>query len=570
MAMQTRKSLAKAVSVRMCLMLIVLALMISGLSLFLHQRDQVKTYARMAQMIAITAANSVNGDEYEILTQTFEPNGYHVELQTHFDNIKTQTDAMYLYAMNNDGDGSIRYIVDAYKPGDNPDLICALGDKEAQGAFLEEMFTVLATGQSLPTGIDKAGDYGVMVCGYAPIFNSQGKVVGVVGADIELKQLTESMIAFTVQLLVLMILSTTVNAGLVIYSINKRVDKPISKLSQASEAIALGNMNVELPVTDKNEIGHLVEVFQRIIDNTKQQIAVLTQIADNDYTGGIALRSEEDESNRSIQRILERNIDLIANIRASSSQVASGAQQIASGVQLLATGAGQQNNTLQSFAETVAVVYDQAEENNRLTGEALKEAGRVSSLMSQSTEQMRKMSQAMSTIQSSSEEIAKVMKVIDDIAFQTNILALNAAVEAARAGQHGKGFAVVAEEVRNLSKKSADASRETAAMIMTSVENVKLGSEVAQLTEQGIREVVAIMERSERDMRRISEASQEQRDSARDINIGIDQISAVVQANSASAEEGAAAAQEMSAQAALLEHMVERFRLPEDTTGFRM
>ena len=570
MSSKMQESLAVKVSFIMCSMMIVLSLIIGVVGLFFYYRDQLLTHAQMAQTIAITTASGIDGDAYEVLTQTFTPDEYHAELQELVDGIKRRTDAMYLYGLDTGVDGTVRYVVDAFKPGDDPALICELGYLEEPGIFAAETFEVLVTGQPTISSYFDSGIYGIMVSGYAPIFNSAGKTVGVLGADIEIETLNKNLMGFSLNILGVIFLVVLVNCFLVVYSINKRVGKPIRKLVAVSEKIALGETNIDLPPATRNEIGHLVEAFRRMLESTQEEVDVLRRIADNDYTGNIALRSENDLLNRSIRQILENNITLIASIRTAAGQVANGAEQIAAGVQVLAGGSGQQTDDLYRFAGAVAVVYEQAVENTRLTEEALAEVAKVRDLMMQSTAQMEQMGHAMSTIQGSSEEIAKVMKVIDDIAFQTNILALNAAVEAARAGQYGRGFAVVADEVRNLSRKSADASRETAAMITTSVENVKLGSQMARITEKGMLEVVEITARSASDMQKISDASLRQTESVREINSGIERISTVVQANTASAEEGAAAAEEMSAQAAMLEKMVEQFRLPEDKTGFRI
>lgn len=347
------------------------------------------------------------------------------------------------------------------------------------------------------------------------------------------------------------------------------IKTPISEIENAAIKMAEGDLDVKISYTAKDEMGvlaaqvrSLLHKLQVIIDDENKFLA---KMAEGDFTVESDCEEEYTGGFRpllvSFQGIAERLNDTMQQISQSSSRVAGEAEQVSNGAQALAQGSTEQASSVQEFAATINEISNKVKENADNAQQANAMAGSVSTKMNVSNEKMQQMMQAMGDISNCSSEIGKIIKTIEDIAFQTNILALNAAVEAARAGTAGKGFAVVAEEVRSLAGKSAAASQNTAALIENSLRAVENGTQIAGETEQALLQAVNDVNEMTGIIGQISEASSDQAYAISQIMMGIDQISSVVQTNSATAEESAAASEEMSTQAQLMKSLVGRFKL---------
>ncbi|WP_367567916.1 methyl-accepting chemotaxis protein [Lacrimispora sp.] len=311
----------------------------------------------------------------------------------------------------------------------------------------------------------------------------------------------------------------------------------------------------------KDEIGESVEMLLTMVRRLVTVGTALGTVASGDLTSEMPLLSERDTMGLSINKMVANLNSMFGEIKTASEQVSSGAGQVSQSAQELATGSSEQAADVQELTASVTEVRQQVDENAKRSEKALENCNTAVSLVDISMDSMRQMTEAMQSIGESSRDITRVIKVIDDIAFQTNILALNAAVEAARAGQQGKGFAVVANEVRSLASKSAEAAKETAGLIEGSTQRVNEGSRIMEKTNESLHAVSVTTKENADIIREMSKSLENQLSSIVEINRGMDQISSVIQANSATAEQSASASEEMSAQAVLMNGIVEQFKL---------
>lgn len=343
--------------------------------------------------------------------------------------------------------------------------------------------------------------------------------------------------------------------------ISRIISKPVNEIAKAADKLAAGDINVNIKATTKDEIGKLMESFGKMVANIREQALAVEKIAGGDLTVKVSVKSENDLMGKKLTEMIEKNNEVLGSISAASEQVASGSKQMSDSSMALSQGATEQASSIEELTASLEEISSQTKLNAENASQANQLAETAKANAELGNSQMQDMLKAMVEINDSSSSISKIIKVIDEIAFQTNILALNAAVEAARAGQHGKGFAVVAEEVRNLAARSANAAKETTDMIEGSIKKTEGGTKIANETAKALNEIVGNIGKVANLVSDIAIASNEQASGVSQINQGIMQVSQVVQTNSATAEESAAASEELSGQAALLREMVGKFTL---------
>jgi len=357
---------------------------------------------------------------------------------------------------------------------------------------------------------------------------------------------------------------------IVIAIVAKSIAAPLKKLTDVTDELVKGNLEADIDINTADETGRLADSMRSLVVRLRQYIDYIDEVsaALDEFAAGhldIQLAHSYDgefakikESMMQVSTVFKSTIGQIVE---TSEKVANGSGEIANASQMLAQGAANQASTTEELTATINELSERVTKNADHAMNASQQVKIVGGTADQSNEQMREMITAIAEINEKSAEIGKIIKVIEDIAFQTNILALNAAVEAARAGEAGKGFAVVADEVRNLASKSAEAAKDTTHLIEETIKAVENGTGIANKTGEMLGQVIEGVSQTVELINEISSASVGQAAALKQTLDGVEQISSVVQTNAATAEESSAASDELSKQANALKGVASQFKL---------
>jgi methyl-accepting chemotaxis protein len=478
------KSVSGLITLISAIAVTITALVIIIISSVVYYYNDVDTVGKSAMMSAMSVAAYTDGDLADEIISTGELTP---EQQPLWEAAKKNADealkrlelenAIYLYIMAPvDSDGLTHYYISA----DDRDGSIPFWTEEAADTFDAELFDlVIGKGEYFHGGIFQSGDYGLCLSGYAPVFNSAGKPVAAVGIDFAADEVLSKILNFIIISTSSAVVLLIIELLLIAYAVKRKIASPINELAGYANAVAAGDTTLEITDIDgKNEIANLKRSFAELVRFTNVQADEIMRISSGDLTTAIAVRNSKDtvgnalaDMEKSLRVLIGKISDYAESITVNADELDNASAEFNQNAESSVNSVEDIKNTVSEFIKEIDTIAKKAENEANSGNETVE-------ITVHGKEKMEQLTAAVTDIKNSGQQIGSVIKLIDDIAFQTNILALNASVEAARAGVHGKGFAVVAEEVRNLAAKSAQAAKDSQNLITVTVEKASAGAAV--------------------------------------------------------------------------------------------
>ncbi|MGN0600752.1 MAG: methyl-accepting chemotaxis protein [Oscillospiraceae bacterium] len=447
----------------------------------------------------------------------------------------------------------------------NPTNYINLAQEDSRYSSIADVHKKMTAGEQGVATVEVNGESSFV--GYAPIEGTDGWSIAVSAPDKDFMRIAKICIVIAISLFIVAAVISLINSG----RMGKNIGDPVAECTKRLKLLSEGDLTSPVPqVNTVDETRTLADATEQLVGDMNSIISDIGRMLDSMANGNFDVSSSCGEGVyrgdfhvliESVNEINGKLSNTISQINESADMVSSGSEQVSGGAQGLAQGATEQASSIEQLTSTVENIAEKVSDTTEHCINGRRLADESAEYIAEATSCMNNLTDAMQDINEASNEISRIIKAIEDIAFQTNILALNAAVEAARAGEAGKGFAVVADEVRNLASKASEAAQETTALIEKAVNAIENGKGITEQTASAVADVAQRSEEVRSIVTKIAEASAVQAEMISQVTQGMEQISGVVQNNSATAEESAAASEELSGQAVTLKKLVGGFTL---------
>ena len=559
------RSLSTALSILIVVVILVSTASVGVLAYAAYRADTIRMFSERSVAITVSLAAMIDADSLEQALINREKDEQWDLIKRTADRIAVETDLKFLYIMGVDySSGYFTYYVEGYNPKTDDDPIDFLYE-ESVDIHDDMIYHAIETGMPQMTDIYYSSgdgfDYGSLVTGYAPIISSDGRVVGIIGADVSMEEALANVNSFALRTLLIVAACVIVFVIISLRFIRVRVSGPVNLVISAAEKLAEGDPKMVATHDTDDEIGALFKAFNKMSESLNSQIDVLKRVSKGDLTVTIIPRSEHDELAYAIMDTVANLKQMLDLFRKSAENLESSAFSIANESTRVSKDANEESSVASGINNDASLILKNTQDNADAAEKANELIVEMAEMAMEGSIQLSEMIEAVAAIEKSYSSITSIVGTIEDISFQTNILALNAAVEAARAGHFGKGFAVVADEVSNLAAKSSASAQSTGALIEDSLRQVSSGVKVAQKASKTFDEIVQKIGESGEMLNLISAASALQAESIARINKDIERIVDMVKSTAVSAENSAVISDKLSERAKQLAGMLEMYKL---------